>query len=499
MIREHADVAVLGAGFAGSLMALILQRLGRRPLLLERGTHPRFAIGESSTPYANLVLEELSRTYDLPRLWPFTEYGRWQQSYPHIAVGLKRGFSFYQHEPGQPFRPTAGHARELLVAASPHDEVGDTHWFRQEFDHFLVQEVQKSGIPYFDHTHITDVTHQDYWKLRGRRGEEAVEIDAAFLIDATGPSGLLTRQFGIDTTPVGLGTHSWSVYSHFVGVERWEDLLRQTHPRMDDHPYRCDDAALHHILPDGWIWVLRFNNGVTSAGVVYDGTRHAAQPALPPEVEWQQLLTRYPSIGRQFAAARAIQPWVRTGRLQRRAAQVAGPGWAMLPHAAYFLDPLFSTGIAHTMLGIERLARLLDRPRGQPVPVEALAEYQRVLFREIEFVDWLVHGCFRTFARFELLASYTMYYFVGAHKSETRRRRHLDSAGAQILFSHCESFRAAVERTYHFLIDSSEDILDAAERDLALHARVAADIAPYNLVGFCDAAKQHMYPWQEEG
>src|SRR6266404_5769224 len=155
MIREQADVAVLGAGFAGSLMALILQRLGRRPVLLERGTHPRFAIGESSTPLANLALEELVRTYDLPRLYPLTKYGRWQQAYPHLAVGLKRGFSFFQHQAGQPFQPRSDHANELLVGASPADEVSDTHWFREQFDHFLVQEAQRAGVLYCDRTHVT--------------------------------------------------------------------------------------------------------------------------------------------------------------------------------------------------------------------------------------------------------------------------------------------------------------------------------------------------------
>ncbi len=70
MIREHGDVAVLGAGFAGSIMAQVLQRIGRTVVLLERGVHPRFAIGESSTPLANLALEEISRTYDLPQLLP---------------------------------------------------------------------------------------------------------------------------------------------------------------------------------------------------------------------------------------------------------------------------------------------------------------------------------------------------------------------------------------------------------------------------------------------
>ena len=59
-VREQADVLVLGAGFAGALMALVAQRLGLRVVLLEKGRHPRFAIGESSTPIANLVLEGLA-------------------------------------------------------------------------------------------------------------------------------------------------------------------------------------------------------------------------------------------------------------------------------------------------------------------------------------------------------------------------------------------------------------------------------------------------------
>ena len=50
-----ADVAIVGSGFAGSLTALALRRQGRSVVLLERGRHPRFAIGESSTPLANLA------------------------------------------------------------------------------------------------------------------------------------------------------------------------------------------------------------------------------------------------------------------------------------------------------------------------------------------------------------------------------------------------------------------------------------------------------------
>src|SRR5213595_76719 len=97
------DLCVIGSGFAGSLMAMIARRLGLSVILLERGSHPRFAIGESSTPLANLLLEELARRYDLARLLPLAKWGSWQKAYPQIACGLKRGFTFYHHQFDQPF------------------------------------------------------------------------------------------------------------------------------------------------------------------------------------------------------------------------------------------------------------------------------------------------------------------------------------------------------------------------------------------------------------
>src|SRR6266581_6359807 len=97
------DIAVVGSGFGGSLTAMIARRLGRSVVLLERGQHPRFAIGESSTPLANLLLEEIARQYSLPRLLPLAKWGTWQKQYAEIACGLKRGFTFYHHKFGKPW------------------------------------------------------------------------------------------------------------------------------------------------------------------------------------------------------------------------------------------------------------------------------------------------------------------------------------------------------------------------------------------------------------
>src|SRR6187431_2214824 len=144
MTRLNVDVAIVGSGFGGSLTALLLARVGLSSVLIDRSSHPRFAIGESSTPNADLALLAISRTYDLPRLAPLAKYGTWQQAYPHVVCGLKRGFSYFHHRPGESFRPVSDHANELLVTASPDDARSDTHWLRSDVDAFFAAEATRA-------------------------------------------------------------------------------------------------------------------------------------------------------------------------------------------------------------------------------------------------------------------------------------------------------------------------------------------------------------------
>jgi FADH2 O2-dependent halogenase len=494
MIRERADVAILGAGFAGSVLAMVLRRLGRSVLLIERGGHPRFAVGESSTPLANLALESLAQTYDLPRLAALAEYGPWQRTYPHLACGVKRGFTFFQHEEGRPFSPRLDRANELLVGANPSDDAADTHWFREHVDHFLLTESQALGVSYHDHTEITNVTGgPGSWSLSGRRGGETIDFAAAFLIDATGPGGALTRAFDIPNGPDDLLTNSWSIYSHFADVPRFESQYSANGGDAEAHPYPCDDAALHHVLVDGWVFVLRFNNGLVSAGAVMDGERRRPDENLAPEAEWHTILRHYPSLDNQFASARPVRPLIRTGRLQRQARRAVGPGWALLPHAAYFLDPLFSAGNAHTLLGVERLGRLFKEHWGRPSLAAGLAEYQRMLFREVAFLDRLIHGCYLAFGRFGLLATYTMYYFAAAIHSEDRRRQGEAGPGDEFLFSHDPAFRAALWRAHAALTRLVREPSGRGEAEFLRQA--ACDIAGFNRTGLCDAARMNLYPF----
>src|ERR1051326_8406090 len=188
------DVAIVGSGFAGSLLAMIARRLGRSVILLERGRHPRFVIGESTTPLTNLLLEELANRYDLPRLSPLSKWGSWQRNYPNIACGLKRGFTFYHHTFGRPFMAQSDHRDQLLVAASPHDKIADTHWYRPDFDHLLVREAQSLGVEYVDEVALHNFTScGNEIALEGQRHGKAFSVRARFVVDATGPRGFLHR------------------------------------------------------------------------------------------------------------------------------------------------------------------------------------------------------------------------------------------------------------------------------------------------------------------
>ncbi len=364
------DIAIIGSGFAGSLTAMIARKLGRTVVLLEKGKHPRFAIGESSTPLANLILEELSERYDLPAIRPLTKWGAWQNTHPEIACGLKRGFTFFHHEAGRAFQDDESHRNQLLVAASPHDRIADTHWYRPDFDAFLVAEARRLGVTYLDETDLWGVdVDQKRPVIQGRHRGLPLEIHAELIIDASGPRGFLHRALELPEVAFKNLPPTEALYSHFTGVKRWDELRSQNArlhvPNSGAYapefgtpipPYRVDEAAVHHVFDGGWMWVLRFNNGITSAGVAATAKFANEWRFAEGAAAWQRLLERFPSVREQFADAKATVPFIHAKRLSFLSGDVAGRNWVLLPSAAGFIDPLLSTGFPLTLLGIERLA-----------------------------------------------------------------------------------------------------------------------------------------------
>jgi FADH2 O2-dependent halogenase len=486
-----ADIVVLGSGFAGSILALILERQGRDVLVIDKASHPRFAIGESSTPTANMVLASLARQYDLPRLEPLAKYGTWRATYPQLMCGLKRGFSYFKHTPGMVFQPSDDHANELLVAANSDDQVSDTQWLRADIDAFLATEVRQAGIRLWEETNIHDLSpHSDGgWSLTGRRDGQPIEVTAGFIVDASGAAGVVPRALGIRDQLELCQTNSRCVFGHFRNVASWQETIATQGCRTSDHPFPCDHAAQHQILDDGWLWLLRFENGVTSAGLVLDAARLPLDASRSPQEEWQQYLEAYPSLQQMFAQATLVKPpgtLVRTGRLQRRWRQIVGSNWAALPNTAGFVDPLHSTGIAHSFCGVERLAEILQQHWQRPTQEEALLRYQVSVLSELDFVDQLVAACYRGLTRFPLLVACSMLYFAAATTFEESRAagdRNLD-----FLCANNPQLRAVVTS----LTERLDNVESAADVESFVD-ELATAIRPFNTVGLCNPSARNMY------
>lgn len=483
--RLDTDVAIVGSGFAGALTALALRRRGQRVVLIERGRHPRFAIGESSTPLANLLIEELADRYDLPRIRAFSKWGTWQRERPEVAVGLKRGFTFLFHRDGERFPPDADHARQLLVAASPHDGIADTHWYRPDFDHALVREAQADGVIYLDETRVEGIQETDAAiELTGTRDGQAVQISARFLVDASGPRGCLHRLLALPSAPSRWLPPTQALYSHFEQVERWDRIA----PADGTPPYPIDAATLHHVFDGGWIWILKFNNGITSAGAALTDRLAREVRADEGAAAWDRLLARLPSVGDQFRAARPLMPFVHMPRVAFRSGRVCGARWALLPSAAGVIDPLLSTGFPLTLLGIGRLLHVLDTTADGPEREAGLRGYAQATLDELDVTERLVAALYHTMGDPLLFKRLTLLYFAAASYAEAARRLGRPELAPGFLLHAHPRFGPELRRCAEEA--STEHGMDRA----ALMDRIDRAIEPFDVAGLLDRSRKDWYP-----
>jgi len=489
--RIHADVVIVGSGFSGALVALALRQMGRTVVLLERGRHPRFAIGESSTPLANLLLEELADRYNLPAIRPFSKWATWQATYPHVACGLKRGFTFLFHEDGRPFSDTDVHDRQLMVAASPHDAVGDTHWYRPDFDAELVRQAQEAGAHYFDETAIDTLSrHGDLIVLDATRQGRTLRVRSPFVVDASGPRGFMHHALGLSEAPLRWLPHTAGLFTHFEGVDRWDTLPGAADASGSPQPpYPPDDAALHHVFEGGWIWVLRFNNGITSAGAALTAPLAETIGAANGAPAWERLLDRLPSVREQFAQARATLPFVYSPRLAYRSARVSGPGWTLLPSAAGIIDPLLSSGFPLTLLGVLRVLSVLEHTAPGAERDAAFRAHEATTLAELDATEHLVAALYATMADPPLFKRLALMYFAAASYSEAARRLDRPHLAPGFL----------LHRHPRFGPELTECVQEASAKPTghdraSLLARIALAVEPFDIAGLLDCARHDWFP-----
>jgi tetracycline 7-halogenase / FADH2 O2-dependent halogenase len=484
------DLAILGSGFAGSLLAMIAHQLGRSVVLLERGNHPRMVIGESSTPLSNLLLQELASRYDLPALLPLTKWGTWQKHYPEIRCGLKRGFSFFHHELGR--QGKIHFDKQMLVAASPHDEIADTHWYRADFDHHLVREAQRIGVVYRDEVNLRQFTDAgEYVELAGAHHQQDVRFRARFVVDATGPRGCLHRLLGLPEAVLPHMPATQALYSHFSGVKRLDDDA--PFDAGDTPPYPIDDAAVHHVFDGGWIWVLRFNNGMTSAGIAAtDATaQHLGLAERAPA--WERLLDQIHGLREQFSVAVLQQPFTYMPRLAFRSGVITGTRWALLPSAAGFVDPLLSSGFPLTLLGVSRMAEMLDQHWNQPNFATELLTYAASTDGELLATSRLIGALYANMNNFDAFRAVSLLYFAAASFSEAARRLGKPHLAQSFLLHTDPRFGPASKA----LLDRAVAGISASDT-AAFVQEVQRVIEPFDVAGLCASPTNGWYPVDAE-
>lgn len=490
----HYDFVIVGSGFAGSILGMCLSQIGYSVCILEKEKHPRFAIGESSTPIADMVLRKLSEEYNLPFLSKISRYGEWQRTYPHIGCGLKRGFSYYFQTPGEAFKGDRGHTKELLVAASINDENSDTNWLRSDVDHFLIQKAAELGIMVLEETEITDLNRDGEttsWTIGLKSGESKNSVRCSWLIDATGSNQFSRKFLGTTTSSDIFETNSRALFSHFNKVPEWFSHVKKNQTFIDDYPYHPDHSALHQLLEEGWMWMLRFNSGKLSAGIVLDNSMELAVDNA--EAQFFSIINRYPSLKRLFKSAELSNTpdkVVKSGRLQRKLDKVYGDGWIALNHSGGFVDPLHSTGIAHTLCTVEKIVNIFRNKLSLNDIQERLQKYQDTMFMELELIDLLVSAGYMTRRNFSLFTAAVMLYFVASVRYEQSRLQgeipdsYLCAADPEIKNCIRKSFDEIKKA-------SAANRLDLDSEMLIQH--IKERVKPLNDVGLMDESKKNMY------
>lgn len=485
------DIAIVGSGFGGSVLAMIARRLGRSVVLLERGKHPRVVVGESSTPLSNLLLEDLATRYNLSGVKQLTKWGVWQDFHPELACGLKRGFSFFHHVSGEAGSLT-DRGSQLLVAASPHNRIADTHWYRADFDLFCLQEAQRSGVEYLDELELKDcVDDGAVMRLRGVRHGHEIAINARFVVDATGPRGFLYRALKLGEKELPGLPATQALYSHFFGAKRLEELSAGGF--WEQAPYSIDDAAVHHIFDGGWVWVLRFNNGISSAGVVLVDELANELQLKDGESGWKRLLSRFPLLRAQFAEAKAVLPFRHITRVGFRCGAIEGSKWALLPSAAGFADPLLSTGFPLTLLGISRLAEIIEHDWGSSSFSSRLAGYAKQTDEELVATSRLMGGLYANMGNFPVFVALSLLYFAVASYSETVRRLGKPSLAASFLLHGHPVFGPACRR----VLERAHQVRPG-EDSQSLIEEVFRVIEPFDVAGLSRQERRNWYPVEAE-
>ncbi|MFJ2767084.1 NAD(P)/FAD-dependent oxidoreductase [Streptomyces sp. NPDC087300] len=403
------DVAILGSGMAGGMLGAVLARNGVRVLLLDAGVHPRFAVGESTIPYTSGMTRIIADRYKVPELKPLSSHKGISR---HVSryCGQKQNFGFVYHREGASQNPEE--INQLVVPSAIRTE---THLFRQDIDSYLFNVAVKYGAVPRLNTRIADVDIDPDTGavLRTDKGEE---FRASYVVDGSGFRSPLAEKLELRETPTRACTHSRTLFTHMIGVQPFD---KAPAAKAHQQPNPWHHGTLHHVFDGGWLWVIPFDNHadsinpLCSVGLTLD-PRVFPKDDTPAQEEFDAFLGRFPEIAWQFRNAKAVRPWVSTGRLQYSAKQVVGERFCLTSHAAGFIDALYSRGLTNTMELVNALGwRLIAASRDGNWSLERFAYLEALQQGLFDFHDDLVYSSFVGFRDFELWNAVNRTWMLG--------------------------------------------------------------------------------------
>jgi FADH2 O2-dependent halogenase len=398
--RIDCDFAIIGSAIASTILGTILARRGHRVVLIEKGHHPKFAIGESTIPQTSLMLLSLGLRYDIPE---FQQLSSFEQASRSVSMncGKKSNFGFIFQRPGRAHDRSECH--QLGVARRNFSE---THFYRQDIDSHLLFTAIRYGCQVLQQTDIADIhIAGDAVTIRTDRN---VRIRARCLVDGSGYDSLLVRNFALRETPTRVKARSRTLFVHMVDVQPFDRCVTESEEGLGKLA-AWHEGTLHHIFRDGWMWVIPFDNHpaamnpVCSVGLQLDPERRPKPDNMEPFEEFRAIIDDYPEIRAQFRDAKPVRNWVSSGRLQYSASSNVGDRWCLLSHSGGFVDPLFSRGLSNTVEVLNvAAATLLAAARDDDFSTARLMPIETVNRAAIEGNDTLVHGAYISFRNFGL-------------------------------------------------------------------------------------------------
>ena len=406
---ETYDVAIIGSGISGSILASILARHGQKVLLLEAGLHPKFSIGESMILETSEIFRSLAKVYDIPEL----EYYSSENFAPYIgnSYGVKRHFSYIHQREGQSQNPD-----DVIQAVIPKAPYGhEIHIHRQDSDYFFAATAVKYGAELLQNTTVSDVEIDDDSVTIKAKGET---YRASYVVDAGGFRSTLAEQNNLRCKD--LETHARGIFTHMIGVPS----IHETGNCQKDYgiPYSLAEGTLHHIFNGGWMWVIPFNNHeeasnpLCSVGLMLDPRQYPEDASMTPEEEFWAFMDRFPGMKAHLEGAKAVRPWVRGGRIQYSSSAAHGKRFSLLGHAAGFIDPLFSKGLYTSMASIMGLAKALIGAKADNDYSDARFEKAAATtLRYVENNDRLISNAYKSFVDPRLWHQYSVLWILGAY------------------------------------------------------------------------------------